>query len=86
MPKSLVPLGKAIKARREGLLSLEEETQTLSDPFLRKGISLVVDGSVLRSGFSAFCAAAAFSSASSSSAAASWPQGRRRGRLRSRCR
>jgi chemotaxis protein MotA len=34
----------AEKARREGLLSLEEETQTLSDPFLRKGISLVVDG------------------------------------------
>ena len=37
-------VGMAEKARREGLLSLEEETQTLSDPFLRKGISLVVDG------------------------------------------
>jgi len=34
----------AEKARREGLLSLEEESASLSDPFLRKGLMLVVDG------------------------------------------
>jgi chemotaxis protein MotA len=39
-----VIVGMAEKARREGLLALEEEAQTVSDPFLRKGISLVVDG------------------------------------------
>lgn len=32
------------KARREGLLSLEEEEGALSDEFLKKGIGLVVDG------------------------------------------
>jgi chemotaxis protein MotA len=34
----------ADKARREGLLSLEEESKKLTDPFLKKGIMLVVDG------------------------------------------
>jgi len=34
----------AEKARREGLLSLEEEAEALEDPFLKKGIQLVVDG------------------------------------------
>jgi len=34
----------ADKARREGLLSLEEEAQRIEDPFLRRGIMLVVDG------------------------------------------
>lgn len=32
------------KARREGLLALEEEAERLDDPFLQKGIRLVVDG------------------------------------------
>lgn len=32
------------KARREGLLALEEEAEKLDDPFLQKGIRLVVDG------------------------------------------
>jgi chemotaxis protein MotA len=32
-------------ARRNGLLALEEMTGTLDDPFLKKGILLVVDGS-----------------------------------------
>lgn len=32
------------KARREGLLSLEEEEAALHDDFLKKGIGLVVDG------------------------------------------
>lgn len=34
----------AERARREGLLSLEQEAQGISDEFLRKGIELVVDG------------------------------------------
>lgn len=37
-------VGLADKARRQGLLSLEEEEQNVSDPFLKKGIMLVVDG------------------------------------------
>lgn len=34
----------ADKARREGLLALEEESKKIEDPFMRKGIMLVVDG------------------------------------------
>lgn len=34
----------AEKARREGLLALEDEATQLSDPFLQKGLQLVVDG------------------------------------------
>lgn len=34
----------AEKARREGLLALEDDANKLEDPFLQKGISLVVDG------------------------------------------
>jgi chemotaxis protein MotA len=34
----------AERARKEGLLSLESEAQSLSDPFLKKGIELIVDG------------------------------------------
>jgi chemotaxis protein MotA len=34
----------AEKARREGLLALEEESRQLDDEFLQKGIQLVVDG------------------------------------------
>lgn len=34
----------ADKARREGLLALEEESKKIDDTFLRKGIMLVVDG------------------------------------------
>jgi chemotaxis protein MotA len=36
--------GFAEKARREGLLSLERETQAIDDEFVRQGIQLVVDG------------------------------------------
>jgi chemotaxis protein MotA len=32
------------KARREGLLVLEEDAKKLEEPFLRKGVQLVVDG------------------------------------------
>ncbi|HEY9077923.1 MAG TPA: motility protein A [Anaerolineaceae bacterium] len=34
----------ADKARREGLLALEEESKKITDPFLQKGIMMVVDG------------------------------------------
>ncbi len=41
-----IPLmvGFANKARREGLLGLEEDIANLTDPFLKKGLQLVVDG------------------------------------------
>ena len=32
------------RARREGLLSLEDDLASLDEPFLKKGIQLVVDG------------------------------------------
>jgi Flagellar motor component len=32
------------KARKEGLLSLEQETQTIENPLIKKGLALVVDG------------------------------------------
>ncbi|MDZ7548385.1 motility protein A, partial [Clostridium perfringens] len=32
------------KARREGLLSLEDDISEMEDPFLKKGLQMVVDG------------------------------------------
>jgi chemotaxis protein MotA len=37
-------VGYANKARREGLLALEEEVEKEDDPFLQRGIQLIVDG------------------------------------------
>ncbi|MFP7722211.1 flagellar motor protein [Lysobacter sp. A3-1-A15] len=41
-------IGKIVEwsttARKQGLLGLEAEVQTLEDPFLRKGLQMVVDG------------------------------------------
>jgi chemotaxis protein MotA len=37
-------VGYAEKARREGLLALEAELQGVEDPFMKKGLQLVVDG------------------------------------------
>lgn len=37
-------IGYAAKARRNGLISLEQEAQNVKDAFTKKGISLVVDG------------------------------------------
>ena len=34
----------ADRARRDGLLALEEETKKIKDPFLQKGLMMVVDG------------------------------------------
>lgn len=44
-PASLIQalVGFAVRARREGLLALESETAAASDPFLKKGLGLVVD-------------------------------------------
>lgn len=37
-------VGLAERARREGLLSLEESVQQLDDPFLAKGVTMAIDG------------------------------------------
>jgi chemotaxis protein MotA len=37
-------VGYAEKARRDGLLALDEQTSSIEDPFTRKGLQLVVDG------------------------------------------
>ena len=37
-------VGYAEKARRDGLLALDEQLQSVEDPFTRKGLQLVVDG------------------------------------------
>lgn len=42
MAKQLVAM--ADKARREGLLSLEEEAQAIDDTFAKKGLMLMIDG------------------------------------------
>ena len=40
--KVLISFAK--KARREGLLSLEEDVEQVDNPFVKKGIQLVIDG------------------------------------------
>ncbi len=45
-------VGFAEKARRDGLLVLEDEVSAIKDPYLRKGLQLVIDGTdsdILRS-------------------------------------
>jgi chemotaxis protein MotA len=34
----------ALKARKEGMLALEDEVDRVADPFLRKGLTLAIDG------------------------------------------
>jgi chemotaxis protein MotA len=41
-------IGYATKARREGLVSLEEASMGVPDPFMRKALTLAVDGSDLQ--------------------------------------
>ncbi len=45
-PREMAPslVDMADKARREGLLSLEEEAQKVEEPFARKGLMLMIDG------------------------------------------
>jgi chemotaxis protein MotA len=41
-------IGYAAKARRNGIVSLEEEAKSIADPFLRKAMNLAVDGTDLQ--------------------------------------
>lgn len=41
-------LGYAVKARKNGLVSLEAEANEIADPFLRKALNLAVDGTDLQ--------------------------------------
>jgi chemotaxis protein MotA len=41
-------IGYAAKARKNGLVSLEEEAAKITDPFLRKALTLAVDGTDLQ--------------------------------------
>lgn len=41
----LTTIGRlSLKARKEGLLALEDDAERITDPFLRKGLSLAIDG------------------------------------------
>jgi chemotaxis protein MotA len=40
-------IGFAAKARRNGIVSLEKDTESIVDPFLRKAVNLAVDGAEL---------------------------------------
>ena len=41
----LATIGRyALKARKEGLLALEDDAERIADPFLRRGLTLAVDG------------------------------------------
>ena len=41
-------IGYATKARKNGIVSLEDETGSIEDPFLRKALNLAVDGTDLQ--------------------------------------
>ena len=41
-------IGYAVKARKTGLVSLETETKTIDDPFLKKALDLAIDGTDLQ--------------------------------------
>jgi chemotaxis protein MotA len=41
-------IGYATKARKNGLVSLEQEAELIADPFLRKALTLAVDGTDLQ--------------------------------------
>ncbi|HSW50081.1 MAG TPA: MotA/TolQ/ExbB proton channel family protein, partial [Bryobacteraceae bacterium] len=41
-------IGFATKARKSGIVSLEQEVDTLPDPFLKKALSLAIDGMELK--------------------------------------
>jgi len=40
-------IGYATKARKNGIVSLEDETESIEDPFLKKALNLAVDGADL---------------------------------------
>jgi chemotaxis protein MotA len=41
-------IGFATKARKQGIVALEDEAQSIADPFLRKAMNLAVDGTDLQ--------------------------------------
>ena len=41
-------IGYATKARKSGMVSLEQDTQTIADPFLKKALNLAIDGMELK--------------------------------------
>jgi chemotaxis protein MotA len=41
-------IGYATKARKNGIVSLEDQTESIEDPFLRKALNLAVDGTDLQ--------------------------------------
>ncbi len=41
-------IGYATRARKNGIVSLEQDAETVSDPFLRKALNLAVDGTDLQ--------------------------------------
>lgn len=49
-PETLIEeiIDYATKARKNGLVSLEEQTATIADPYLRKALTLAVDGTDLQ--------------------------------------
>jgi chemotaxis protein MotA len=49
-PEAIVEqiIGYATKARRNGIVSLEDEAASIADPFLRKALNLAVDGTDLQ--------------------------------------
>lgn len=49
-PESIIEqiIGYATKARKNGIVSLEDEAELIEDPFLRKALNLAVDGTDLQ--------------------------------------
>jgi len=49
-PEAIVEqiIGYATKARKNGIVSLEDDTESIEDPFLRKALNLAVDGTDLQ--------------------------------------
>jgi chemotaxis protein MotA len=49
-PEAIVEqiIGYAAKARKNGIVSLEDDTESIEDPFLRKALNLAVDGTDLQ--------------------------------------
>ena len=50
MPRAIIAtiIGFATKARKSGIVSLEQDAEAIADPFLRKALNLAVDGTDLQ--------------------------------------
>lgn len=62
----------AERARREGLLALEQEMETVTDPFMKKGLQMAVDGTDPDDLYEILAAEANARRASASAGAAFW--------------